>query len=313
MENTIQKSTPRDVFLYLLTVITLYISIWRFIALLFGYIDVLLPDRLNYSNPLFEIRMSIASLLIVFPVYMALTWHLRKDCIRHPEKLQMKVRKWLLNFTLFITAITIIVDLIVLINDFLQGELTMNFLLRVLVVLVVAAGVFSYYLWDLRRDTSPASKPSKLLAWSVSFVILASVVCGFFIVGSPMKERLYKFDERRVNDLQMLQGQVSTYWQQTAKLPESLPVLANRGYGFVVPRDPETNADYEYRQLGGARFELCANFAMPSRDEKYSEPYYDGMAPYPMSSGNENYKHEAGRKCFTRTVDKNLYPPFPKM
>jgi hypothetical protein len=192
------KSSPRDFFLYLLAIATLYISVWRYIDLLFEYINYSFPDQLDFyfEGIYHSVRWSIASLVIVFPFYLGITWYLRKDAIANSEKREIRVRKWLLNLTLFLAAVTIIVDLVTLVNQFLEGDITTRFVLKVLVVLLVAGAVFAYYFWDLRRETLPSSKPSKLLAALVSVVMLASIVSGFFIIGSPMKARKLRFDER---------------------------------------------------------------------------------------------------------------------
>lgn len=298
METSSPKSSPRDVFLYLLAIGTLYICLWRFIDLLFEYINYAFPDALEYTyhygfNE--SIRWSISSLLIVFPVYLGITWYLRKDAIAHPEKRELRVRKWLLNFTLFLAAVTIISDLVVLVNRFLEGEITVRFFLKVMVVLVVAGAVFAYYLWDLRRETKPDAKPSRVLAIITAVVVLGSIVSGFFIIGSPLSQRLRRFDERRVGDLQMLQGEVINSWAQKSRLPKSLDDLKNDISGFVPPTDPETSQAYEYAVRGALKFELCATFNL-----KYGGPYYGG--PY-----GQNWDHEKGRVCFSRTIDPDVY------
>lgn len=310
-QTNISKSAPRDVFLYLLTIITLYISIWRFITLLFEYVNVKFPDELYFTNSLDEIRISIASLVIVFPVYLSLTWFLRKDAIAHPEKLQMKIRKWLLNFTLFLAAITIIVDLIILINNFLQGELTLRFILKVLVVLLVAGAVFSYYLWDLKRETSAASRPSKLLAWLTSIIIFGSIASGFFIIGSPSKQRTIRFDERRVSDLSRMQGEIMSYYQRNEKLPQTLEDLRSDFMGFVAPVDPDTKKPYGYKPLEELKFELCADFGLPTQTGTQFREFYYPMPVWNDGYSNDNFSHEAGRQCFSRVVDKSFFPPRP--
>ena len=57
----------------------------------------------------------------------------------------------------------------------------MRFVLKVITVFIVAAAVFGYYFWDLRRDTLPTSKPSKVLVGGVSLVILVSIISGFLL------------------------------------------------------------------------------------------------------------------------------------
>ena len=138
------KASPKDVFMHLLSIVTLYVSVVSFIALLFQYVNVLFPDQLNfyYTSALNTIRQSTASLVVVFPVYILVSWLLGRDFAREPGKREIKIRKWLLYLTLFIATITIIVDLVTLVYNFLSGELTVRFLLKVMAVLIVAAAVF---------------------------------------------------------------------------------------------------------------------------------------------------------------------------
>ena len=171
------KSTPKDVFSYLLAIAMLYVAVISLLTLLFQYINIWLPDQLDFfaSGSASAVLRSTASLIVVWPVYILMTWLLGKDIKLNVEKREIKVRKWLLYLTLFISAIIIIIDLITLIFNFLGGELSLRFGLKVLVVLLVAAGVFSYYLWEIRRDGAKSSQISKLSAWAASGVILASI------------------------------------------------------------------------------------------------------------------------------------------
>lgn len=310
------KPSPRDVFLYLLAIITLYVSVWRFIAMIFEYIQILFPDEvpLYFTESSTEIRASMAALIVVFPIYIGITWFLRKDIISHPEKRELWERKSLLHLTLFLAAVTIGVDLIILVNNFLNGELTVRFALKVLTVLIVAVTVFGYYFWDLKRDALPNAKPSKMLAGMVSVIVLASIISGFFIIGSPATQRKMRFDEMRVNALQSLQWEIVNFWQQKNRLPESLSELKNDISGFVLPVDPETKMSYDYATSGEHTFELCATFSVASlKDDTTGKTKYAPM----MTSGPmgmydlQNWSHGAGRKCFSRTIDPDLYGPVP--
>ena len=128
-------------------------------------------------------RWSIASLIIVFPLYIFLSRFINKDLVGNPLKKNLGVRKWLTYLTLFIAGVTIITDLIILINTFLGGEITARFAFKVLAVLVVAGAAFSYYLYDLRRDVGQKSGKMKLLVWAVSFGVLASIIGGILHYG----------------------------------------------------------------------------------------------------------------------------------
>jgi len=99
-----------------------------------------------------SIRMAVASLIVAFPIYMWLSQLTLKEVRRDPEKKSSKIRKWLTYITLFIAAGVIIGDLITLIFNLLGGDLTTRFVLKVVVVLVIAGMIFGYYLWDLRTE-----------------------------------------------------------------------------------------------------------------------------------------------------------------
>lgn len=157
MTGTNVKASPQDIFLHFLAIITLYVSAGSFIALIFQYINILIPDALDQNGYYGliashqTIRWSIASLIIVFPSYLLTGWYLNKGYIAAPEKRMFRIRKWLLYFTLFIASLVIIGDLVTLIYNMLGGEFTGRFILKVMTVFFVAGSVFGYYFWDLRQ------------------------------------------------------------------------------------------------------------------------------------------------------------------
>lgn len=305
MDNLTIKSTPKDVFLHLFNIVTFYLSMVGFIILYVQYINVLFPDKLNYYFTAISdlVRTASSILFVAVPAYILTAWLLGKDLAVTPEKRELKLRKWLTYFTLFISAITIIVDLMIFVYNFLNGELSARFGLKVLVVLLVACGVFGYYMWELKRKELKSRLP-RVLAIILAVFALGSIITGFFIVGTPTDQRNRRFDEQRVQELQMIQGQVVNYWTLKKSLPADLSLLQDNISGFVVPMDPETKIAYEYKIIDSLKFELCATFALASDDRQGSRgPYY----ATPFDSFQQNWSHEAGRACWTRTIDPELY------
>jgi len=153
----IVKAEPKDVFLHLLAIITLYVSAVSFLVLVFQFIDFYMPDLTQgfYSKEgtLSAIRFSLSVLLIVFPAYLMTTRFLNKSYEMEPVKRGLRIRKWLFYFTLFIAALVMIGDLIALLNAFLNGDLTLRFILKVLAVFFVTGSIFYYYLKDIRKST----------------------------------------------------------------------------------------------------------------------------------------------------------------
>lgn len=299
---TSHTSTAKDVFAYLFTIITLYIGVFSLLALLFQYIEFQFPDSLDgtYSNTLSVLRTSLSSLIVVWPVFLIMSRILGKDLRAHKEKADMWVRKWLLYLTLFIAGMTVVIDLIVLLNSFLGGELTVRFVLKVLAVLVVAVFVLWYYQWDLHHGTKKSHIP--LIATMLSSVfILGWIIAGFFLVGSPGTQRALRMDEARITHLSEIQANISSYWQQVGELPNTLTDVEAR-FGYAFPEDPFTHTSYEYKATGDLTYELCATFEQPSRNT-----YITGRTYYIDRS--EDWSHDAGSRCFARSIDTAMYPP----
>ena len=303
------KTFPRDVFLYLFSIISMVTVAVAFGILLYQYIDLQYPDLLtegyywSKTSSLSSVRNSMAVLIVVFPVFIWASWFLRKDMIKHPEKRELKIRRWLLYLTIFIASLVIIGDLVALLLSFLNGELTTRFILKVLAVFFIAGSVFVHYFSEL-RDKSP----SWISIFDKILIVLVGigVVSGFWIVGSPAQQRAVRFDERRISDLSTIQYQIIDYWQRKKTLPQGISDLTNDISGFVAPKDPESRSDYGYRVTGPLIFELCATFAT-SNSEEFSEK---NMAiPVPYGGEPSNWIHGPGRNCFERTIDPDLYLP----
>ena len=143
----------REAFLYLVSFITLYISAVSVGTLIFIFIDRAFPAPLDFrggisSGPL---TTAISSIVITFPLYLLLLWRLGKDAATSPERRESRVRKWLTYLTLVVAAGIIIGDLIALLSNLLDGDLTVRFTLKILTILAITSCIFGFYLWDLRQ------------------------------------------------------------------------------------------------------------------------------------------------------------------
>lgn len=307
-----KRNLPRDVFLHLFAIVTLYWSAISFITLCWQYVNYFFPDVLNYSYGYTDaMQFALASLFIVFPLFILVSWFLNKIYVRESEVRDSKIRKWLIYLTLFITALVVIGDLVFVINTFLKGELTTRFILKAFSIIGVAGVVFGYYLDDVKR--SAPSKLAKIFAIGTSLVVLVFVISTFFVIGSPMSARKAQFDQQRVGDLQSIQYQVVNYWQQKGQLPQTLADLHDSLSGYVAPMDPESNTPYEYlvKSATNLSFQLCATFNL-NGNMNNSKTAPLPMSVYPGDYLSANWGHAAGRVCFERTIDQQKYPPFNK-
>ena len=318
-------------FLSLGILITLITSVTAFLNLVFATLDKRFPDVLNasyqygYSTYQYEgIRAALATLIIFFPVFLVVSHFWRKFSMREMGSIDQIIRKWIIYIILFMASVVAVIDLVALVRYFISGEITTRFILKVLTVLIVVCMVGAYYIISLRSDITHKAKISMSFGAVAILLVVFAIIYSFSIMGSPAKQRSLRLDDRRVNDLQSIQYQVINYWQQKEKLPENLDALANPLSGFSLPVPPtfEKGEVYEYKIKSKLTFELCATFALPMPQgwQEYGGVYpmaYDSPKevasyPYPGYGINESWDHEAGRTCFERTIDKDIYPPYPK-
>lgn len=306
------KISVKDFFLQIGAIATLYATLVAVVILLFRVINVAYPQITNgyYYNPQ-NISFQVATIIVFFPLFLGLSWLLQKSLKGASEK-DFALRRWLSYLTLFIAGAVIAGNLVSILYTFLDGqELTTAFLLKALVLLVVSGGVFAYFLQDIRNKLSSGNRNIWRIASSV--FMIGAIILGFSVLGSPMNQRLARYDLQKLEGLQSIQWQLVNYYQQKESLPESLSEMNDPIGGWTEPIDPQTKGSYEYERTGPLSFNLCANFnkenlAGVSRDGITMMTSY---APSPIGKGGENWSHPAGKHCYQRTIDPELYPPFP--
>jgi hypothetical protein len=285
----------REAFLYLVLFATLYTSAYNTGQVLFVLIEGWLPDPVQRVHDWRQLgdwlRGATAGIIIAFPIFLLMSRAIGREVAREPEKRGSAVRKWLTYLTLLIAALVIIGDLTVLVTRLLGGELAPRFLLKVLVVFLIAAAVFGHYLGDLRREersTGPPARGVRLGARLSATAVLAVMVAGLVLSGSPRAERLRQLDAQRVDALQSITGYVQSYHALRHHLPDSLamlldvPIAANA----LALRDPASGEPYGYRMLDSLAYELCAEFQT------------DGARGGSRLPSADFWRHGPGRKCF---------------
>ncbi len=299
-----KQSVAKDVFVYLLVFIMFYIGVVHFIGLLWEIIGVKFSDATTYSwrDPYNSLRTYIASLIVVWPVFLITSRYIARDLARFPDKANLWVRRWLTYITVFVASITIIVDLVVLINHFLGGELTTRFTLKVLSILVIAGAALAYQFWELRRDPHEGRNALRAMAASSAIIVIIGIFAGFFFIGTPSSARERRIDNERVTHLNTVQSKVLQYWKQTGVLPQSLSEVEDPLRNVKMPTDPETGAPYEYVRLSNLTFKVCAVF-----DQQTPEWKKDSTRNNHYSEIAGDWVHTAGHECFERTINPAVH------
>ncbi len=299
-----QPAGAKNFFLYFLAFALLYTVAFNFGGLLFDFINKTIP-LVGGSGGTFSaslLRFHLASLIIGTPVFLWLSKMVYTHSLKDSVVRNSGIRRWLTYITMILTALIVIGDLIALVNNLLSGETTMRFILKALVVLVIAGSIFYYYLTDIKdmkANTDAKSVLPKIYFITASTLILVSIISGFFFIESPMQQRLRNEDQARLNNLQNVDSAIYNYAQTTnGKLPADLSAI--QGMTIMgATLDPVTQQPFTYTVTSTTTYELCGTFSTSNRDA--ASEYYAGP----------DWAHDQGNACFKRSLVNQIdqYPP----
>jgi Domain of unknown function (DUF5671) len=338
------KTKALDIFVYLGIAISLIVSITNVIQILFlaierRFVDVLSATQYYADSSQSDARFAIASLVVMFPIYIGLSWYTSRNIAKFLYKQDIPVRKILIYCTLFITVLTLIGTLVSVIYTYLGGELSVRFAYKAGTVFLMALSLFAYYYYSLRRDYAKTTRVPGFMALVASLVVALSVVWSISVIGSPATMRAKKIDSVRLSDISRLQQEILNRVNMTEKLPGDLSELNNVFQGYAVPSDPITKVAYGYKVIqqptlkmnyitskkelvSPAIFELCATFeivrnvnergqSVASVPTKISidsiDPTYSAMNTYYEGDQSSFWNHGVGETCFKRIISSEMY------
>lgn len=291
------EHTPKHFVLQLGSLASLYLSISFLLVLIFGIINLKFPDPSESYYSLEAaasgVRLGIAMLIVFAPTYLLLTRAVNKNRRENSDGAYLGLTKWLIYLSLLVGGGALLVDLVVIIMTFLEGEITQRFLLKSFALLLIVGAAFHYYLLDARGYWKDKESKSVMFGVGMIVVVLAAIGYGFGNIEAPAEVREGKIDELQITDLQQIQYSIEDYAIVNQMLPESLEDLP-----LEVPVAPEGRPAYSYN-LTDTGFELCATFATASKSDVYPRNFIDSakeaviMNPY-------DWEHAAGDVCFQR-------------
>ncbi len=298
-------NSPKFAFYYLLSLVALIFMAIATGQIIFQIINQGLPDIFGQYGTDFSsdvLKFAISAILIASPVFYIVSNLINKHLFRGEIEKDSGIRRWLTYFILLVSAVIIIVFLIVTINNFLDGEWTSKFLLKMLTVIGISAIVFSFYLYDIRRAEVLGNKDRvvKIYFWATLALVVSAFVSALFIVETPTEARNRRIDERIITNFYNIESSINSYYNTNQKLPVSLNDLKKESVVSDSLIDPGTREMFEYLPGNGMDYQLCANFRTDnknSRDAAYQ--YLD-----------ENKRHFQGRQCLDfKAYSDNLKEP----
>lgn len=327
------KTKALDVFVYLGIFISLVVSVTNIIQILFTAIERKFTDVLEMGQYVdiygSNMRMAIASLVVMFPIYLFLSMYVSRDIRKYLFKRDLLIRKVFIYTTLFVTGCALVGALVATIYTYLGGELTIRFALKALTVVGIAGAVCGYYLYALRRDYTKTTMLPNIFAALAAVFVIASLVWSVSIIGTPASMRLKRIDDARLSDISRIQQEIFNHFQTTDKLPTDLSQLNDAFQGYAVPKDPATGTSYEYHVIQQpvvrvtsmmgkkelstpATFELCATFDTERKYDDRGTPVfpdkmYSASTYYYVGDTSGFWNHGIGRTCFKRVISNDMY------
>lgn len=282
-------------FIYLVSFLALSFLATGIGAILFQIINKFFPDALRYGSGSFSqsaVKYGIASIIVAGPLYLYIMALINKYLKKGKILAGSTVRKWLTYIILFIAAAVIVIDLVTLIFNLLDGELAARVILKVLVVFVIAAAIFGYYFWEIRKKEI---KDKRYQTDKISYVILLVAMVlvlasSFFVVDSPAVARDKKIDNQTTDDLSSISNGINIYFNEHKELPQTLDDLKSGNY-YLPKIEPVGNISYQ--KISDKDYKLCADFKRSNANDTDEEwQFYEG------------WQHDSGRICFDKKVEE---------
>ena len=296
-----ENNTAKFAFYYMLSLIALIFTALAAGMIVFqiinkNIVDVIIQRASDFSPD--QLKFAISALIISAPIFYVATWQIYKNLFSGAFSRDANVRKWLTYFVLLVSSVVMLGWLIAIVNNFLDGELTIKFILKAATAIGIAAAIFTFYYYDIKRD-KVAGKKDKIIQFYF-YASLAAVVivfiAGLFIMESPQKTRDRKIDNAVLENFEDINRAIGTYYSDNEKLPDGLEKIKTE-FSYISDEDLENSATgekYAYQIKGANIYELCATFRTSNKDDTGGyENYYDDRWP-----------HDAGYQCLSQRVSK---------
>ena len=147
---------PREAFLYAVMFAALFVSAFNLGALAFGVVDLAFPHPEDPPEAITRdgIRWAVSLLVVASPVFLYVAGVVRRAVRSNPSARASRLRQQLTYVTLFIASCVLIGTVAAVVHNFLDGAVTVRFVLKVLTVGAIAGTAFAYYLQELRDAES---------------------------------------------------------------------------------------------------------------------------------------------------------------
>lgn len=144
------------------------------------------------------------------------------------------------------------------------------------------------------KSASAAIKPYYLFFAILTLIALAAIASNIVLRRGPVH------DATVVQDIQVLQANIESYYLKQGQLPTSLGQLSLPGQTLA-----DRLSNYDYQPTAAATYQLCATF---QSDQTSAGNTY---RTYPGTTTPDPNTHAKGRQCFTYSTPPSSGGPYP--
>lgn len=138
--------SAREALLYGLLFIALGVVATHIVFLGFGIIEYLLPDPFEtYPDGGAAMRWPIATLIAFLPLFLWLNRRANRGADDAAQRQRSLVRRWVASVTMLVAVLTLLGDLVTVVYVFLNGDLSLRFIAKAVLVAVMGGLVLAYY------------------------------------------------------------------------------------------------------------------------------------------------------------------------
>lgn len=132
---------------YALLFFALLAVTWNVVALAYSLVEIWLPeaDGMSGYGTARSMRWSIAVLVVILPLFLWLQARTDRAAVANPGQLRSPTRKNFGAVTVFLAALVLLADAIAVVYAFLNGDMTLQFLIKALIVALVAGLVIAWF------------------------------------------------------------------------------------------------------------------------------------------------------------------------
>lgn len=298
------NNSAKFAFFYMLSLVALIFTALSTGMIIFQIINKNISDIINQYKGVYssdQLKFAISALIISAPIFYFTMRQIYKNLFSGNLKKDSGIRKWLTYFVLFVSSVVMIGWLIGTVNTFLDGDLTIKFILKSMSAILISASIFTFYFYDIKRENVVGVKNRiiQIYFYASLVIVLAVFIASLFFVESPQETRNRKIDEAILGNFYKIENEINLYYSDFKKLPDNLEEVKSE-YNNLAEQDlidPETGINIEYKKAENNAYELCANFRISNKDKNNEEYQYV----------NGNKLHDAGYQClkYRATTDKD--------